>query len=190
MQGKETSDPDSGRQCPFFDEMHAVFIERAKNMQRLLTQPEKRGKTLSGNRYSDELSDDEDDVDEEDENEAEVPVRGNSRKRKIERTVSDKTSRGGSSGGKIEELLKDFFEKQQRMEIEWMEMMERRARERELLEQEWRQRIEKHEREMLMVEQAWREKEEQRKIKEERRAETRDALLTTLLTKLINENNL
>ncbi|KAJ0054302.1 hypothetical protein Pint_02570 [Pistacia integerrima] len=187
--GKETSDPESGRQCPFFDEMHAVFTERAKNMQRLLSQSEKRGKKLSGNRYSDELSDEED-VDEDYENEEEVPARGNSRKRKIERNVSDKSSRAGSSGGRIEELLKEFFEKQQRMEMEWREMMERRARERQLLEQEWRQRMERHEREMLMVEQAWREKEEQRRMKEERRAERRDALLTTLLTKLINENNL
>lgn len=107
-------------------------------MQRLLTVPEKRGKRLSGVRYIDELSDEEDDVNEEHENEDEVPARGNSQKRKIERDVLDKSSRAGSNGGIIEELLKEFLEKQQRMEMEWSRTMEERAQERVLLEQEWR----------------------------------------------------
>ncbi|KAF2308934.1 hypothetical protein GH714_024766 [Hevea brasiliensis] len=34
--GKETSDPENGLHCPFFEELHAVFTERAKNMQPLL----------------------------------------------------------------------------------------------------------------------------------------------------------
>ena len=67
--------------------------------------------------------------------------------------------------------------------------MERRAHERQLFEQEWRQSMEKLERERLMIEQAWREREEQRRMREESRAERRDALLTTLLNKLINESN-
>ncbi|KAK2661990.1 hypothetical protein Ddye_000564 [Dipteronia dyeriana] len=32
-QGKETSDPESGKLCPFFDELQEVFSERAKTMQ-------------------------------------------------------------------------------------------------------------------------------------------------------------
>lgn len=191
VQGKETSDPDSGRQCPFFDELHAVFTDRAKNMQRLLTESE-AGSTHAKKRFkrlnADELSDEEDDEEEQsEEEEEERPARGNSRKRKIERNVSEKSLRATSGSAGIQEMLKAFFEQQQRMELEWRQMMERRARERQLFEDEWRQKMEKLERERLMVEQAWREKEEQRRIREESRAERRDALLTTLLTKLINQ---
>lgn len=193
--GKETSDPDSGRHCPFFNELHAVFTERAKNMQRLLAESEagsmqakKRFKRLNADELSDEEDDDEEQSEEEEEEE-ERPARGNSRKRKIERNVSDKSPRATSGTAGIHEMLKAFFDQQQRMEVEWRQMMERRAQERQLFEEEWRQRMEKLERERLLVEQAWREKEEQRRIREESRAERRDALLTTLLTKLINQNN-
>ncbi|XP_043699796.1 trihelix transcription factor GT-3a-like [Telopea speciosissima] len=72
--GKETSDPDNGQQCPFFEELHAVFVEREKNMQRLLesevgnVQAKKKVKKLSGgDRSSDDFSED----DEEDEDESE-----------------------------------------------------------------------------------------------------------------------
>lgn len=62
------------------------------------------------------------------------------------------------------------------------------AQERRVLEQEWRQSMEKLERERLMLEQAWREREEQRRMREESRAEKRDALITTLLNKLLRED--
>ncbi|ESR46068.1 hypothetical protein CICLE_v10002156mg [Citrus x clementina] len=148
----------------------------------------KRFKRLNADELSDEEDDDEEQSEEEEEEE-ERPARGNSRKRKIERNVSDKSPRATSGTAGIHEMLKAFFDQQQRMEVEWRQMMERRAQERQLFEEEWRQRMEKLERERLLVEQAWREKEEQRRIREESRAERRDALLTTLLTKLINQNN-
>ncbi|XVE65441.1 hypothetical protein DITRI_Ditri07aG0181000 [Diplodiscus trichospermus] len=198
--GKETCDPENGRQFPFFEELHAVFTERAKNMQRLLleseagTQAKKRIKRISADRSSDELSEEEDD--DEDESEEERPSRSISRKRKADRIVSDKST-GPNSGTStstaatgLQEMLREFFHQQQRMEMQWREMMERRARERQLFEEEWRQSMEKLERDRLMVEQAWREREEQRRLREEGRAERRDALLTTLLNKLINNNNL
>ncbi|KAF2316106.1 hypothetical protein GH714_041081 [Hevea brasiliensis] len=87
-------------------------------------------------------------------------------------------------------MLKEFFRQQQRMEMQWREMMERRAHEQQLFEQEWRESMEKIERERLMIEQNWREREEQRRIREESRAERRDALLTTLLSKLVHENDI
>ncbi|PQQ12223.1 trihelix transcription factor GT-3b [Prunus yedoensis var. nudiflora] len=98
-------------------------------------------------------------------------------------------SASGTSSSSIQDMLKAFFQQQQRMEMEWREMMERREQERRMFEQEWRQKMEKVERERLMVEQAWREREEQRRMREESRAERRDALLTTLLNKLINQTN-
>ncbi|GLU05269.1 hypothetical protein SLE2022_223790 [Rubroshorea leprosula] len=200
--GKETSDPDAGRQCPFFEELHAVFNEKPKKTQRMLLDSEaglaqakkKMKRALSGDRSSEEFSEYEDE--EEDESEEEKPSRSHSRKKKSGRTVLDKSSRtatsliaGSSNSSSIHEMLKEFFQQQQKMEIQWREMAERRARDRQLFEQEWRQSMEKLERERLMLEQAWRDKEEQRRMREESRAERRDALLTTLLNKLINDNN-
>ncbi|KAK7309480.1 hypothetical protein RJT34_06236 [Clitoria ternatea] len=198
--GKETSDPEHGRQCPFFEELHAVFTQRAHNMQRLLLESETRSaqtkkgvKRSSGDRSSEELSEDDDEL--EDDSEEEKPSRSNGRKRKADKVAMEKSSRANnpsnssSANSGIQEMLKVFFEHQLRMEMQWREMMERRAHERQLFEQEWRQSMEKYERERLMIEQAWREREEQRRMKEESRAERRDALLTTLLNKLINESN-
>ncbi|KAF5749122.1 trihelix transcription factor GT-3b-like [Tripterygium wilfordii] len=199
--GKETSDPEEGRPCPFFEELHAVFTQRAKNMQQSLNEPKggsvqkkKKLKGMSGDRYSFEFSEDED---EDEDDSEEEPIRSISRKRKAEKTVTDKSTKAtgaskvsNSTNGGLQELLKKFMNQQQNMEAEWREIMERRALERQLFEQEWRQSMEKLERERLMVEQAWREREEQRRIREEGRAERRDALLTTLLNKLLRENNL
>ncbi|KAI4314582.1 hypothetical protein L6164_027472 [Bauhinia variegata] len=199
--GKETSDPEHGRQCPFFEELHAVFTQRAQNMQRLLLESENRStltkkgvKRPSGDRSSEELSEDDDEV--EYDSEEERPQRSNSRKRKADKLVTEKSSRASQASNtisiatnSIQEMLKDFLQQQLRMEMQWRELMERRAQERQLFEQEWRQSMEKLERERLMIEQAWREREEQRRIRDESRAERRDALLTTLLNKLINESN-
>ncbi|KAE9606971.1 hypothetical protein Lal_00025807 [Lupinus albus] len=199
--GKETSDPEHGRQCPFFEELHAIFTQRAHNMQRLLlesetrsTQPKKVVKRVSGDRSSEEFSEDDDEVEEN--SEEEKPARSNTRKRKLDKVAMEKYSKANNPSNSlnnttssVQEMLKEFFQHQLRMEMQWGEMMERRAHERELFEQEWRQSMEKLEREKLMIEHAWREREEQRRIREESRAERRDALLTTLLNKLIHESN-
>ncbi|KAG9452892.1 hypothetical protein H6P81_005796 [Aristolochia fimbriata] len=189
--GKETSDAENGRQCPFFDELHAIFTERAKNMQRMLLESESGGaqmkkkiKRLSGEKSSDEFSDE--DEDEEDESEDERTTK--TRKRKAEKDRPRPSATDKSKTNSIQELLQDFLQQQQRMEMQWREMMDRRAQERRLFEQEWRHTMEKMERERLMTEQAWREREEQRRIREETRAEKRDALITTLLNKLIRED--
>jgi hypothetical protein len=196
LQGKETSDPEHGRQCPFFDELHAVFTERAHNMQRLLLESETRSaqtkkgvkRLRSGDRSSEEFSEDDEDV--EDDSEEERPARSNTRKKKAGKIATEKSSRANNaSNSNIQEMLKEFFQNQLRMEMQWREMMERRAHERQLFEQEWRQSMEKLERERLMIEQEWREREEHRRLREESRAERRDALLTTLLNKLIHESN-
>ncbi|KAI6706849.1 hypothetical protein NL676_009811 [Syzygium grande] len=173
--GKETSDPENGRKWTS-------------------VQVKKRLKGYGGNQSSDELleADDEDEDDSDDER----PSKAGSRKRKAEKVVINKHSggtsgvSGRSSGADIFDTLKEFFKQQQVMEMQWRDTMERRAHERLLFEQEWRQSMEKLERERLMVEQAWREQEEQRRLREENRAERRDALLTTLLNKLLHENNL
>ncbi|XP_015963057.1 trihelix transcription factor GT-3b [Arachis duranensis] len=154
--GKETSDPEHSRQCPFFEELHAVFTERARNMQRLLLESEARSaqtkkgvKRSSGERSSEEYSEDDEEV--EDDSEEEKPSRSNARKRKVDKT--DKSSKANNPSNTFSNTM------------------------------------EKLERERLMIEQTWREREEQRRMREESRAERRDALLTTLLNKLIHESN-
>ncbi|RWW35340.1 hypothetical protein BHE74_00059740 [Ensete ventricosum] len=194
--GKETADPETGRQCPFFDELNAVFVERAKNMQRLLlesesgaSQSKKKPKRLGRDRSSDEFSDD----DEEEDNDSEEELLPRGRRKKADQRGGHQQHRGkaaaaAAAAGGIQELLQEFLRQQQQMEMQWFEMMERRTRERRMFEQEWRQSMEKLERERLMLEQAWREREEQRRMREESRAEKRDALLTTLLNKLIEDD--
>lgn len=177
--------------------MQALFTEREKNTKRLLLESEvgssrskKRTKKPIAGQSSDEFSEDEEEY--ECDTDEETAARNNPRKRKAERVAFDKFPRAtGSanrnSGTTIQEMLREFFQQQQMMDMQWREMLERREYKRQLFEQEWRQSMEKLERERLMVEQAWREREEQRKIKEESRAEKRDTLLTALLNKLINE---
>lgn len=193
--GKETSHKEFGWQCPFFEEIHAVFTERGKVMHRLLLEPEacsiatkKRVRERSLEEYSNlkQLN--------EDETEEEVTLtQSNSQKRKAARTLpakslgaTDSKNSSSSVSNEILEMLKGFFQWQQRMEMEWREILERHYNNRRLFEQEWRESMEKLERERLMAEQAWREREEQRRKRQDIRAEGMDALLTTLLNKLRN----
>ncbi|CAL9210752.1 unnamed protein product [Musa hybrid cultivar] len=183
----KAADPADGRQCPFFEELNAVFLERAKNTQRLLLESEsiaspskKKLKRLSGDRSSS----DEFPEDDEDENGSDEERLTRSRKKKAD------SSRGGQRAAGIRELLQEFLQQQRRMELRWQDTVERRAQERRALEHEWRLSMEKLERDRLLLEQAWREREEQRRMREESRAEKRDALLTTLLNKLIQDDDL
>lgn len=193
LQGKETSDPDNGKKCPFFDELHAIFTERTRHMEQLLesepSHSRKKLKRFSGDKSSDELS--EDDNDEDDNSDVEHQAGARSRKKKPDKVQhlhqrgSDKL-RGANSS--IHGLLQDFFQQQQRNEAQWRDSAERRAQERQVFEQEWRQMMVQLGKERLMLEQTWQEREEQRRLREENRAINRDALLTTLLNKLIQED--
>ena len=55
---------------------------------------------------------------------------------------------------------------------------------------EWRQTMEALENERMMMDSGWREREEQRRMREEARAEKRDALITALLNKLRREDHM
>lgn len=98
---------------------------------------------------------------------------------------SRNTKDAQTSTSAVRGLLRDFFEQQLRLDAQRQETMERRARERLFFEDQWRQSMQRIEQERLMLEQAWAEREEQRRMREEDRAERRDALLTTLLTRLL-----
>ncbi|CAN6246438.1 unnamed protein product [Urochloa humidicola] len=86
----------------------------------------------------------------------------------------------------IRGLLREFLEQQLRLDVQRHEMMERQARERAFFEEQWRQSMQRMERERLMLEQAWMDREEQRRAREEDRAQRRDALFTNLLTRLLH----
>ncbi|PKA66384.1 Trihelix transcription factor GT-3b [Apostasia shenzhenica] len=183
--GKETAEADNGRECPFFEELHALFTEFQEKKQLLLLESEtidskskKNPKRVLGERSPDELSDDDDaaGVAHVDSGEEERPTR--SKKKKA-------VHKSRSTGESIHELLQSFLQKQQQIEARWWETMGRRALERRRLQEEWRKSMEKLERERMMLERAWREREDQRRVREECRAGKRDSLLNTLLNKLI-----
>lgn len=207
LQGKETSDPDNGGQFPYFDELHALFSPNTNTVQRVQLESEagsqqtrKRPRT-SRDRSSEEISGDEEvyayESDEVKLARSNVAPKKNIEKEKRSRTSNAEKSSTqantgsnstGRAGDSIQEMLKEFLQQQLKIEMQWRETMEKRAREREVFEQEWRSSMEKLERERMMIEQSWREREEQRRMRDESRAEKRDALLTTLLNKLIGEN--
>ncbi|MCD9639957.1 hypothetical protein HAX54_024954 [Datura stramonium] len=88
---------------------------------------------------------------------------------------------GSSSGGSgnnlvtsLKEILDDFMKQQMAMEMQWLKAYEAKEEERRIKEMEWRQTMEALENERLMLERRWREREEQRKVREEARAEKRD----------------
>ena len=78
------------------------------------------------------------------------------------------------------------MKQQVEIESQWMEAFEAREKERRMKEMEWRQTMEALENERMVMEQRWREREEERRIREEARADRRDALITALLNKLIS----
>jgi hypothetical protein len=161
-------------------------------MQRQLLESEsgasvkRKLKRPSGDRSSGESGDD-DGGDEESEDEK--PFRSRKRKADEKKQQSQRLPEKSSTGvTNIHDLLQDFLAQQQRIDTQWQEMMERRAKERVVFEQEWRQSMQKLEQERLMLEHSWMQREEQRRMREEARADKRDALLTTLLNKLLQEH--
>lgn len=186
--GKETSEPDNGRQGPFFEELDAIFKERERNMDRLLLESKagmkpkekvKRFKRLLGEKSSDDYSEDEEEEEDESEDEK-ITKRKKSKADKERQRVTDRAN-------SMQEVLEDFFQQQQRFEEQWREAVEGREEERRLREREWRIAMEKLEKERAMKEQAWREREDQRRAREEAWAERRDELFAALVNKLTQE---
>ncbi|XP_042410391.1 trihelix transcription factor GT-3b-like [Zingiber officinale] len=188
----KTANPEARhQQCPFYDELHAVFAEQAKNTRRLLDESEsgasqsnKRLKKVTGERFVDELS-----GEGENENSSDgerLPKR--ERKKSGSRAAARKSmDKAGAAG--LEEVLRELLQQQRRMDAEWLAAAKRRAEERRAMEQELREAIGRLERERVMLETAQREREEQRRAREESRAEKREALLASLLDKLVKDDD-
>lgn len=171
MKGFETMEQEATRQqFPFYNEFNAIFTAR---MQRMLW-AEAGGGSKKNKAMTMQLSSDEEDGKEE------STEAGSDRKKKKAKIVSG----GGGSLNNLKEILEDFMRQQMQIEAQWMVAFEARENERRLKEMEWRQAMEVLENERIMMEERWREREEQRRIREEARAEKRDALITALLNKL------
>ncbi|XP_071730516.1 trihelix transcription factor GT-3b-like [Rutidosis leptorrhynchoides] len=197
--GKETSDRDNARSFPFFEELHAVFTQRATNTPQIPFDPEttssqskskKRVTRIDSYQSFEEFTEDEDEYEVEETKTVIPPTKKPDRGKRPQISNPDKPPTPKSSNSEsnvIREILHDFFQQQQSIDEQWRQLMEKHAYERQLFEQEWRQSMERIEMERMRNEQLWREKEEQRKIREESRAEKRDALLQLLLNKLVHE---
>ncbi|KAG6408226.1 hypothetical protein SASPL_131230 [Salvia splendens] len=181
LQEQEASNVDTVH--PFFNELHAVFTARANRIQA-------EAETVRLNGASGDQSNEEFTEEQKDDEEVEVDHQaGKVRavpKRKAGTEKRQKTREPLHTV--IGEIMRNFMQQQQMIDMEWRASMEKRAEERERFEHEWQQKMERLEREKLMMEQAWREREEERRVREESRAEQRDALLTALLNKLIHED--
>ncbi|KAI5584558.1 hypothetical protein POPTR_006G101400v4 [Populus trichocarpa] len=179
--GYETIEPESMRhQFPFYNELQAIFTSR---MQRMLW-VDAEGAASGSKKKAAQLSSDE----EEDNEEISEGEKGSSRKRiKKGKAVGGASCSTGNSNS-LRETLEDFMKQQMQMEMQWRETFEARENERRMKEMEWRQIMEGIENERTTMDRRWREIEEQRRVREEARAEKRDALITALLNKLRRED--
>lgn len=183
--GCETMEPEAMRQqFPYYNEMQAIFEGR---MQRMLWAETEGGggagsTSKSKKASSSQLSSEDDGDDEDSEGEK------GKKKKKAKGNAGTSNSSGGSSS-EVRKILEEFMKQQVRMEAEWREAYEVRENERRVKEMEWRQTMESLENERIMMDRRWREREEQRRMREEARAEKRDALITALLNKLRREDH-
>ncbi|KNA16908.1 hypothetical protein SOVF_084710 [Spinacia oleracea] len=187
--GCETMEPEVMRQqFPFYNEMQAIFSAR---MQRMMWAEEESGPGTSSKKNKQGLTSDEEE-DEDTDGEKVGHVKKKAKKAKTTTTTSvanvGTITNSNNSINAMKEMLEDFMKQQLQMEVQWREAYEAREEERMRAEMEWRQRMEALENERVLMERRWREREEQRKMREEARAEKRDALITTLLNKLRRED--
>ncbi|KAG2686034.1 hypothetical protein I3843_10G149100 [Carya illinoinensis] len=180
--GCETTEDDAMRQqFPFYNELQAIFASR---MQRMLWAETEGGPSLSKKKATQLSSDDEEDNEESEEEKGSTP------RKKMKKGKSNIIGSSGGGSGNIKQILDEFMKQQMQMEAQWREAFDARENERRLKEMEWRQTMETLENERIMMEQRWREREEQRRMREEARAEKRDALITALLNKLRREDRM
>ncbi|KAK8561656.1 hypothetical protein V6N13_149181 [Hibiscus sabdariffa] len=186
--GCGTIEAESARQqFPFYDELQAIFTARMQSILCSESEGGGGGGGATASRKKPAVTGAEQFTSDEEEDMEEYSVR----KKKKLKTGSSSTG-GSTSGGNsdIKEMLEDFMRQQLQMEMQWREAFESREKERRSKEMEWRQAMEALENERIMMERRWMEREEQRRMREEARAEKRDALITALLNKLRREGQM
>ncbi|KAM7463954.1 hypothetical protein LguiA_032075 [Lonicera macranthoides] len=120
---------------------------------------------------------------------SEGEIKGSAKKKRKIKTGSSDSSTTSNNVKILREILEEYMKQQVQMEVQWMKAYEAREKERRVKEMEWRQTMEALENERIMMEKRWREREEERRVREEARAERRDALITALLNKLRREDH-
>ncbi|XP_074364923.1 trihelix transcription factor GT-3b-like [Apium graveolens] len=166
------------QQFPFYNELQSIFGAR---MQRMLWMEADEGGASGSKKKVTQLSSDEDDENED----SDI---GDKKAGKGKKKRKTKCSTSNTNNYNVKEMLDDFMKQQKEMEMQWMQVMEAREEERKMRELEWRQRMEALETERIMMEKKWREREEEWRLRDEARAQKRDALIDTLLNKLIRED--
>ncbi|KAF5750821.1 hypothetical protein HS088_TW03G01161 [Tripterygium wilfordii] len=183
--GCETMEAEAVRQqFPFFNEIQAIFAAR---MQRMLWAEAEGGASGSKKKPMNLSSEEEEENEESDQGE-----KGSTKKRRKGKSIAANVTgpSSGSTNNNVREILEDFMKQQMQIEMQWREAFEAREKERLMKEMEWRQTMEALENERIMTDRRWREREEQRMMREEARAEKRDALITALLNKLRREDHM
>lgn len=184
--GCETMGTEETRQqFPFYNELHSIFGAR---MQRMVWMEAEGGASGSKRKMS-QLSSDEDDENEESDIGDKKAAGKSKKKKKVKCSSSNTNTNTNTNNYNVKEMLDEFMKQQKEMEMQWMKAMEAREEERKMREVEWRQRMEALETERIMMERKWREREEEWRMREEARAQKRDALIDTLLNKLIREDH-
>ncbi|KAG2262350.1 hypothetical protein Bca52824_069429 [Brassica carinata] len=99
------------------------------------------------------------------------------------------TSKAEVAGSTLKEMLEDFMRQTVKMEKEWRDAWEMKTREKEKREKEWQRRMAELEEERAAAERRWMEREDERRLREEARAQKRDTLISILLNKLNRDHN-
>lgn len=99
------------------------------------------------------------------------------------------STKAETAGGTLKEILEEFMRQTVKMEKEWRDAWEMKEREREKREKEWRMRMAELEEERAAAERRWMEREEERRMREEARAQKRDTLIDALLNKLNRDHD-
>ncbi|CAH1418721.1 unnamed protein product [Lactuca virosa] len=173
--GYETMEQEGTRQqFPFYDELQTIFANR---MQRLLWM-EAEGVASGSRKREMKFASDNDDSDMEKASGSKIT------KKKKGIVSSSQCNPEDTSCSNVISNLKEIFEEYMKHEMQWMEWYKAKEEERRMKELEWRQTMEALGKERTMLYERWREREEQRSMREEDRAQKRDALVTALLNKL------
>ncbi|KAF3502142.1 hypothetical protein F2Q69_00045890 [Brassica cretica] len=199
----ETTEPEAIRQqFPYYNEIQSIFTAR---MQRVLWSEATEAST-SSKRKNHQFS-----SDEEEEEEAEEPNQSineelvafvetqekvittstctNPRKRAKKGKGITGSTKAETAGSTLKEILEDFMRQTVKMEKEWRDAWEMKEREREKRETEWRRRMSELEEERSATERRWMERENERRLREEARAQKRDTIIDILHSKLNKDKN-
>ncbi|EYU41909.1 hypothetical protein ABFS82_10G015200 [Erythranthe guttata] len=194
FKGCETMEAEGMRQqFPFYNELQTIFAARMQRMLWLEAEGGGGGGGAAAASSSKKKTTAQFSSDDEEENEDQISEGEKAKKkRKLKGTIHNNpqsSTTGINSAAAavingVKEIMEEYMKQQMQMETQWLKAYEMREEERRVKEMEWRQTMEALENERIMMDRRWREREEQRKIREEARADKRDALITALLNKL------